>query len=355
MRARAVTILGGREGNASPLAMELAEAVGAELGRRGYGVVSGGDRGVAAAANRGCLAAGGQTLALLKWNRLEDCGDDVTWSLPTSMDLARSNILNWVGDGIIAFEGRYGTLAEIALALDTGRPMLLLGHHPLLNVAALQASTCQVVAEPRSQDAAMFVDSLESLIAATAPPPVRPGAALFADVPVTEDGIGLRRSVPADTEIFQRAFRDPTVLDWWYLDPTDAVLARFEHERCLVILEKGRTVGFLEYHAEPDPDFDHLGLDLIIADSADRNRGIGTRAMALFTRTAFAGGHHRITVVPSPENQAAVRCYSKAGFRPVGVMRAYERYRGRWRDALLMDLLPSDLGGGVPEPADAAR
>lgn len=271
------------------------------------------------------------------------------------MDLARSNILNWAGDGIVAFEGKYGTLAEMALALDTGRPMLVLGRHPLLNAAALQAPTCRVVADPRPQDAAALVDLLESLIAAAAPPPVRPAAALFADEPVTEDGIGLRRSVPADAEVFRRAFCDPAVLDWWSLDPTDAVLARFQHERCLVILEKGRAVGFLEYHAEPDPDFDHLGLDLVVAAGTDRNRGIGTCALMLFARTAFVCGHHRITVVPSPENRAAVRCYTKVGFRPVGVMRAYERYRGRWRDALLMDLLPSDLGGGLPESAAAAQ
>ena len=40
-------------------------------------------------------------------------------------------------------------------------------------------------------------------------------------------------------------------------------------------------------------------------------------------------------------NAAAIRAYEKAGFRPVGVMRRYERDTGGggWHDGLLMELL----------------
>jgi aminoglycoside 6'-N-acetyltransferase len=39
----------------------------------------------------------------------------------------------------------------------------------------------------------------------------------------------------------------------------------------------------------------------------------------------------------------AIRCYSAVGFRPVGVMRQYERAPdGRWRDGLLMELLADE-------------
>ena len=47
---------------------------------------------------------------------------------------------------------------------------------------------------------------------------------------------------------------------------------------------------------------------------------------------------------PAVENFAAIRCYEKVGFRPVGVMR--ERWRGpfgRWENVLLMDLLAREL------------
>ncbi|MFE3525008.1 GNAT family N-acetyltransferase [Streptomyces sp. NPDC059161] len=343
-RRRAIAVLGGRPGNAGADVLRLAEMIGRELAQRGYGLISGGEGGVAAAANKGCQAVGGDTLALLKWNRLADAEDGTTWALPTSMDLARSNILNWCGDGMIAFEGRYGTLTEIGLALDTGRPLLVLGNHPFLTAEAFEAPTCRVVPNPRVEDAAELVDLLETLITAGEQASVRPGAAIVEDDQVDQSGIGLRRAIPEDVELFRRTFADADVLAWRALEPTDGVLSRFQHERCLVMLEHDRPVGFLEYRTEADPEFAHIQIAaLAVSASADRGREIGTRALRLFAESVFAGGGHRITAAPNSGNGAAVRCLEKVGFRHVGRMRAHERHLGRWRDALLMDLVPSDL------------
>ncbi|WP_171168868.1 GNAT family N-acetyltransferase [Streptomyces sp. I05A-00742] len=356
-RRRAIAVLGGRPGNAGADVLRLAEMIGKELAKRGYGVVSGGEGGVAAAANAGCRAVGGDTLALLKWNRLSDAEDGTTWALPTSMDLARSNILNWCGDGMIAFEGRYGTLTEIGLALDTGRPLLVLGHHPFLTAEAFEAPTCRVVPDPRPEDAAELVDLLETLIANGEQASVRPGAAIVEDDRADASGIGLRRAIPGDLELFRRAFGDADVLAWRALEPTDGALSQFQHERCLVMLERGRPVGFLEYRTEADPELDHL-LDhiqvnaVVVADAADRGRSVGTRALRLFAGSVFAAGRHRVTAAPPPGNRAAVRCLEKVGFQQVGLMRAYERHRGSWRDALLMDLVPGDLAGRTPGPPE---
>jgi aminoglycoside 6'-N-acetyltransferase len=52
-------------------------------------------------------------------------------------------------------------------------------------------------------------------------------------------------------------------------------------------------------------------------------------------------GHHRVTIDPAADNAAAIRTYEKVGFKPVGVMRAYERDVGGqgWHDGLLMELV----------------
>jgi RimJ/RimL family protein N-acetyltransferase len=52
-------------------------------------------------------------------------------------------------------------------------------------------------------------------------------------------------------------------------------------------------------------------------------------------------GHHRVTIDPAVTNAAAIRAYEKVGFKPVGVMRSYERDVGGegWHDGLLMELL----------------
>ena len=47
---------------------------------------------------------------------------------------------------------------------------------------------------------------------------------------------------------------------------------------------------------------------------------------------------------PAAANDQAIRSYSKVGFRPVGVMRQYERGGdGHFHDGLLMDLLRGEL------------
>jgi len=60
-------------------------------------------------------------------------------------------------------------------------------------------------------------------------------------------------------------------------------------------------------------------------------------------------GHHRVVIDPAADNAAAIRCYSKVGFRPVGIMRRYERGPdGTWHDGLLMDLLADELNEPGP-------
>ena len=52
----------------------------------------------------------------------------------------------------------------------------------------------------------------------------------------------------------------------------------------------------------------------------------------------------RENVDPATANLPAIRSYTKVGFRPVGVMRQYERGGdGQFHDGLLMDLLRDEL------------
>jgi len=56
---------------------------------------------------------------------------------------------------------------------------------------------------------------------------------------------------------------------------------------------------------------------------------------------------------PAASNEPAIRCYAKVGFRPVGVMRQYERGPdGTFHDGLLMDLLRDEL---PPSPRKRRR
>lgn len=113
-----------------------------------------------------------------------------------------------------------------------------------------------------------------------------------------------------------------------------------------VVEHDGRIVGAIQWRAEDEPDYEHASIDIYI-DPALHGRGIGTDAVRALARHLLVDlGHHRLVIDPAADNSAAVRCYGKVGFRPVGIMRRYERgLDGEWHDALLMDLLAGELIG----------
>lgn len=112
----------------------------------------------------------------------------------------------------------------------------------------------------------------------------------------------------------------------------------------LAIEFEGRVVGLIQWHEEDDPQYRHAGIDLFI-DPSMHGRGLGTDAVRTLSRHLVRDlGHHRLVIDPAADNVAAIRCYSKVGFRPVGVMRRYELGNdGTWHDGLLMDLLAEEL------------
>ena len=142
-----------------------------------------------------------------------------------------------------------------------------------------------------------------------------------------------------------RILRTPEVARWW------DVGAPWDDEDCtmLTIDVDGTVAGLIQYYEEPDPKYRHAAIDIFV-DPALHNRGIGTEAIRQLVRHLVDDrGHHRITIDPATANAPAIRCYEKAGFKPVGVMRAYEREMatGEWHDGLLMELVEAPPGGGA--------
>ena len=115
----------------------------------------------------------------------------------------------------------------------------------------------------------------------------------------------------------------------------------------LVVELDGEVVGLIQYHEETDPDYRHAGVDMFLAENA-RGRGHGREALLLVAAHLFEErGHHRLTIDPAADNEPAIRCYTAAGFRTVGVMRRYERGRdGSFHDGLLMELVRPDQPSG---------
>ncbi|MGW3605348.1 GNAT family N-acetyltransferase [Micromonospora sp. NPDC005161] len=160
--------------------------------------------------------------------------------------------------------------------------------------------------------------------------------------------VTLRPATVADVPALAAIRADPEVRRWWRGgdDLAEAVRADLaDDELTLYAIEHdGRVIGAIQWYAEPDPDYRHASLDIFL-DPAVRGAGLGVDAIRTLARHLIEEyGHHRFTIDPAAANSAAIRAYAKVGFRPVGVLRRYERGEdGRWHDGLLMDLLADDL------------
>ncbi|TNH29592.1 GNAT family N-acetyltransferase [Micromonospora orduensis] len=160
--------------------------------------------------------------------------------------------------------------------------------------------------------------------------------------------VTLRPATVADVPALAAIRAHPEVRRWWRggddltasvhadLGDDDLTLYAIEHD--------GRVIGAIQWYAESDPDYRHASLDVFL-DPSVRGEGLGGDAIRTLARHLIdEHGHHRFTIDPAAANSAAIRAYAKVGFRPVGIMRRYERGEdGRWHDALLMDLLAEDL------------
>src|SRR6056297_3623785 len=124
-----VSVIGG--GRVDDRNRERAEAVGRELAERGHEIVCGGLGGVMEAACRGAKDAEdpARTLGILPTDDPADANAFVDVPIATGRGNARNALVVGNGEAAIAIDGKYGTLSEIALALDRGIPVAALASH----------------------------------------------------------------------------------------------------------------------------------------------------------------------------------------------------------------------------------
>ena len=101
--------------------------MGRELADRGCTLVCGGRGGVMEAACRGARSRGGHTIGILPTKDRSGMNPYVEFPIVTGIGYARNAIVVLSGDAVIAVEGSYGTLSEMALALAYDKPVVSLG------------------------------------------------------------------------------------------------------------------------------------------------------------------------------------------------------------------------------------
>lgn len=120
-----ITVIGASDCSAEET--KIAEEVGQELARRGATLICGGLEGVMEAACRGASSQGGITIGILPGNSRKDANPYVGIPIVTGMGYTRNAIVAKSGQAVIAIGGSYGTLSEIAYALQSDIPVIGLG------------------------------------------------------------------------------------------------------------------------------------------------------------------------------------------------------------------------------------
>ena len=171
--------------------------------------------------------------------------------------------------------------------------------------------------------------------------------------------VRLRPVSPRDLPALLAILDEPEVARWWRraewerVDEKDAVTLVIELKTAGAIAGAGgaagaaggdAVAGCIQYSEETDPDYFSAAVDIFVGTAA-QGSGVGPDAMRTLIAWLFeVRGHHRLTVDPAAENARALHVYEGLGFRPVGVLRRYERVEDDvWRDALLMELLAEDF------------
>ena len=126
-----VAIIGGRE--ASPEQLAAAEAMGQHLARMGLTLLCGGRQGIMEAACRGAASANGLSIGLLPDADPAMANPHVSVPIATGLGIARNALVARAALCLVAIGGGYGTISEIAFALQFEKKVFVLADGPLID------------------------------------------------------------------------------------------------------------------------------------------------------------------------------------------------------------------------------
>lgn len=162
------------------------------------------------------------------------------------------------------------------------------------------------------------------------------------------DRVSIREATDSDVSDLAALFAEESVAEFWGAEHSEefvrSEILGDDDQTAMVVYLDGRFAGFVQFGEEETPNFRHASIDLAIATEF-QNRGIGREVVYEVARYLIEErGHHRLTIDPRASNTRAVAAYEAIGFKPIGILRQYDRnLEGVWCDGLFMDLLAPEL------------
>jgi uncharacterized protein (TIGR00725 family) len=114
-----VGIIGGSSPQIKHL--EIAEELGKLIAQNGYILVNGGLKGVMEASAKGAKTQGGLVIGILPGKSAQDANPYTDIAIPTGLGYLRNAMVVLNSDVLVAIDGEYGTLSEIAYTQIYGK------------------------------------------------------------------------------------------------------------------------------------------------------------------------------------------------------------------------------------------
>ena len=116
-----ISVVGGE--HCSKEIYEMAVEVGKRIAKMGAILITGGRGGVMEAVCKGAKEKNGIAIGILPSIDRKEANKYLDCAIVTGLGYARNALVVLNGDVVIAIDGQYGTLSEIALALEYGKPV----------------------------------------------------------------------------------------------------------------------------------------------------------------------------------------------------------------------------------------
>jgi hypothetical protein len=102
----------------------IAREVGRRIAEAGAVLICGGLAGVMKAASQGAKEAGGLTIGLLPGAQTSEANPYIDVPIATGLGYTRNSLVAMNADALIAIDGEFGTLSEIAYGRIFGKPVI---------------------------------------------------------------------------------------------------------------------------------------------------------------------------------------------------------------------------------------
>ncbi len=167
-------------------------------------------------------------------------------------------------------------------------------------------------------------------------------------VSLSGDNIYLRALEPQDLDFLYKLENDETV---WEVSETQAPYSKYILKQYLENSHKDiyevkqlrmaisnfdeKLLGFIDLY-DFNPKNNRAGVGIIVLDSQNRNKGVGTEALKLLVDYAFANLNlHQLYANISEDNHPSIKLFTNLGFEKSGVKKDWNYISGEYKNEML--------------------